>query len=142
TCTNRRKSRPSPRSGSTPTTWSSPRMSTTEGRRRPPASDPAAVLLILRTERAPQRGLLVRHDEQMRGEPEQRRVRGNGGRLVEEGRARQRKPGAEVHGIADHAVGPSDDQPAGRIERRWRALADEREGTDAPQRQRRAGGTQ
>src|SRR5438477_2151019 len=92
--------------------------------------------LVVRTEEAAQRGLLVRYHEQVRAPAKEEHVTEERHRVVDDGRAAQRQNCTDVHRVPDEVVWPPHNQLARRGEGRGCALADNDECEDAPDSQR------
>src|SRR5437899_1127595 len=88
--------------------------------------------LIVRTEEAAQRGLLVRYHEHVRAAAKEQHVTEERQRAVDDGRAAQRQNCTDVHWIPNEVVRPTHNQLARRVEGRGRALADDDECEDGP----------
>src|SRR5439155_6693259 len=88
--------------------------------------------LVVRTEEAAQRGLLVRYHEQVRAPAKEEHVTEERHRVVDDGRAAQRQNCTDVHRVPDEVVWPPHNQLARRVEGRGCALADNDECEDAP----------
>jgi len=102
----------------------------------PPSSDLLTVDLVILREGSAEGGLFVRDDKDVSYEKEKTGITRELPRSVKERRARERESRADVHGISYETIGPANYQTPGRVERRGRAASNEREGEDAPQRQR------
>lgn len=109
------------------------------GSARQPPPDPRPILLVFRTEQAFEGRLLVRHDEDMRGEKKKSCIAHQRDRAVEESGAAERERCSDVHRIADIPIGTLNHELTGRIERRRCAATDQGERHDAPQSERPAG---
>ena len=104
----------------------------------PPATDPLAVGFVIWAEGAAERGFFVRENEEVADEEKRGGVREQGRRPVKKRGAGEGEGCADVHGIADEAVGATNHQLARRVEGRWSSFADGRESENAPQRERNA----
>ena len=85
-----------------------------------------------------QGGFFVRDDNDVSYEKEKTGITRELPRSVKERRADERESRADVHRIPYETIGTANHQTPGRVERRGRAASNEREGEDAPERERGA----